>query len=136
MAQFKPKCLALTDRNHWHNLIRYIHLKADIFISLHCNHSDNPNARGIEIYVANAISKYSDESTWLPFLIQVELNNNLGFESRGVKFGNFQVLREIMGYCTSILLELGFLSNMDECRYYRKTESIKALALTILGKFY
>ncbi|UJH92093.1 site-specific integrase [Antarcticibacterium sp. 1MA-6-2] len=25
MAQFKPKCLALTDRNHWHNLIRYIH---------------------------------------------------------------------------------------------------------------
>ncbi len=25
MAQFEPKCLALTDRNHWHNLIRVIH---------------------------------------------------------------------------------------------------------------
>lgn len=25
MAQFKPKCLALTDRNQWHNLIRVIH---------------------------------------------------------------------------------------------------------------
>ncbi|WP_187288265.1 GIY-YIG nuclease family protein [Zunongwangia profunda] len=24
MAQFKPKCLALTDRNQWHNLIRVI----------------------------------------------------------------------------------------------------------------
>ena len=25
MAQFEPKCLALTDRNHWHKSIRNIH---------------------------------------------------------------------------------------------------------------
>ena len=80
-------------------------LNADMFISLHCNHSDNPNARGIEIYVANAISKYSDKSTWLAFLIQVELNNNLGFESRGVKFSNFQVIREMVDYFLAVLVE-------------------------------
>ena len=26
MAQFEPKCLALTDRNHWHKTIRDIHV--------------------------------------------------------------------------------------------------------------
>ena len=61
-------------------------LEADVFISLHCNHSDNPNARGIEVYVANAISKYSKDATWLAFKFQAEFNKQLGFESRGVKF--------------------------------------------------
>jgi len=106
-------------------------LKADLFVSLHCNHSDNPDARGIEVYVANAISTYSDDSTWFAFQLQDDLNIKLGFESRGVKFANFQVLRETVGYCTSVLLELVFLSNRDECGYYQKPESIELLALVI-----
>ncbi|HAI41081.1 MAG TPA: N-acetylmuramoyl-L-alanine amidase, partial [Maribacter sp.] len=73
----------------------------------HCNHSDNPDARGIEVYVAKAMSKYSDNATWLAFQLRDDLNKNLGFESRGVKFANFQVLRETVEYCASILLELG-----------------------------
>ena len=103
-------------------------LKTDLFLSLHCNHSDNPNARGIEVYVANAVSKYSNDSTWLAFEIQDELNKSLGFESRGVKFGNFQVLRETIGYCTAVLLELGFLSSMDESKYYESLTNCKVVA--------
>lgn len=107
-------------------------LKADLFVSLHCNHSDNIYARGIEVYVSNTNAQHSDDSTWLAFLLQDELNNRLGFESRGVKFANFQVLRETIGYCTSVLLELGFLSNEDEEGYYRKSKSYQTLALMLL----
>ena len=108
-------------------------LKADLFVSLHCNHSDNPNARGVEVYVAGATSKYSDDATWFAFQLQADLNKKLGFESRGVKFANFQVLRETVSYCTSILLELGFLSNEDEGLHLREEDNILAMALSILN---
>lgn len=128
MTRYKDTLISLSDRTKLAKT-----LKADLFVSLHCNHSDNPDARGIEVYVANAISKYSDDATWLAFQLQDDLNKSLGFESRGVKFANFQVLRETISYCSSVLLELGFLSNRDECKYYQKSESIKALALVIWG---
>jgi len=107
-------------------------LKTDLFISLHCNHSDNPNARGIEVYVSNNESLYSDDSTWLAFQLQSVFKKKLGFESRGVKFGNFQVLRETIDYCPSVLLELGFLSNVDENQYFSDAENIRFSALAIL----
>lgn len=106
-------------------------LKADLFLSLHCNHADNPNARGMEVYVANQDSKFSDEATWFGFQLQADLNEKLGFESRGVKFANFQVLRETIDFMPSVLLEMGFLSNKDEEDYFLKPKSLKTLALVI-----
>jgi len=106
-------------------------LDADLFISLHCNHSNNPNARGIEVYVSNNESHYLDDSTWLAFQLQAALKREMGFESRGVKFGNFQVLRGTTTYCPSILVEFWFLSNRDESKYYQKLESYQVLAFVI-----
>ena len=111
-------------------------LKADLFVSLHCNHSNNSNARGIEVYVANANSQYSEDATWLAFQLQAAFSKKLGFESRGVKFANFQVLRETVNYCPSVLLELGFLSNRDESKYFQSSKSIETSALTILMELY
>ncbi|WP_373056359.1 N-acetylmuramoyl-L-alanine amidase [Zunongwangia sp. H14] len=127
LTRYKDTLISLSDRSKQPKV-----LKADLFVSLHCNHSDNPNARGIEVYVANSKAKYSDEATWLAFLIQDELNKSLGFESRGVKFSNFQVLRETLDYCNSVLIELGFLSNIDESDYILALKNIKKIALTIL----
>lgn len=106
-------------------------LNSDLFLSLHCNHSENSNARGVEIYVSNTQSKYSDESVWTAFQLQDDLNEKLGFESRGMKLANFQVLRETIGFMPSVLLELGFLSNEDERGYLLKPESLNSLALVI-----
>jgi N-acetylmuramoyl-L-alanine amidase len=106
-------------------------LNADLFLSLHCNHSDNPDARGVEVYVPNKRLKFLDEATWFGFQLQAELNEKLGFESRGVKFANFQVLRETTDYMPSILLELGFVSNEVEQGYLLKPESLNAVALVI-----
>ncbi len=106
-------------------------LNADIFISLHCNHSDNPNARGIEVYVSKKKGKYSRESILLAYELQKGLKKNIGFESRGVKFANFQVLRETNDYFPSVLLELGFLSNWDEAEFILFNTD-KMLAISIL----
>ena len=128
LTRYKDTFISLSDRTKLAKT-----LKADLFVSLHCNHSDNPDARGVEVYVANKISKYSDGSTWLAFQLQDGLNNSLGFESRGVKFANFQVLREATSYCPAVLIELGFLSNRDEAKYLKRQESVFALALSILN---
>lgn len=108
-------------------------LNADLFLSLHCNHSDNPNARGVEIYVSNQRSKFLDEATWLAFQLQADLNEKLGFESRGVKFANFQVLRETTDFMPSVLLELGYLSNKDESHYISEYGNLQRIAIAILS---
>ena len=126
LTRYSDTLISLSDRTKLAKA-----LKADLFVSLHCNHSDNPDARGIEVFVAKTMSKYSYNATWLAFQLQNDLNKSLGFESRGVKFANFQVLQETIGYCTSVLLELGFLSNIDESEYYQKLESYQVLALVI-----
>ncbi len=127
LTRYTDTLISLSDRTKLAKI-----LNADLFVSLHCNHSDNSNARGVEVYVSKKQSANSRASIWFAFQLQTALNQELGFESRGVKFSNFQVLCETIGYCTSALLELGFLSNQDESNFYQKPESYRALALTIL----
>lgn len=109
-------------------------LKADLFVSLHCNHSDNPDARGIEVYASQKETNYSKESIYIGYQIEKTLCKAIGYESRGVKFANFQVLRETKDYCPAILMELGFLSNIDEAQYLMRKENVLAIALSILKK--
>ena len=127
LTRYKDTLISLGDRTKMAKT-----LKADIFISLHCNHSDKPNARGLEVYVSKKQSEYSKESILLAYELQKELKESLGFESRGVKFANFQVLRETSDYFPSVLVELGFLSNWDENRFISKLENIVSYALIIL----
>ncbi len=109
-------------------------LKADLFVSLHCNHSDNPDARGIEVYVSKKQKNFSKESIYRGYQIEKALCKVIGYESRGVKFANFQVLRETTEYSPAILIELGFLSNVDEAQYLMRKENVLAIALSILKK--
>ncbi|RTE54240.1 N-acetylmuramoyl-L-alanine amidase [Arenibacter aquaticus] len=130
LTRYTDTLISLSDRSKLAKV-----LKADLFVSLHCNHSDNPNARGVEVYVEGATSVYSDDATWLAFQMQAALNKELGYESRGVKFANFQVLRETIDDCPSLLLELGFLSNKDEGKFISDSNSIQPIALAILQTF-
>ncbi|MFD2825767.1 N-acetylmuramoyl-L-alanine amidase [Leeuwenhoekiella polynyae] len=107
-------------------------LQADVFLSLHCNHSDNPKARGVEVYVYDKPNSNTEPATWLAFQIQEDFYKKLGFKSRGVKFDNFQVLRETSGLMPSLLLELGFMSNRDENMYFLLTEFLSSVAILIL----
>lgn len=127
LTRYKDTLISLGDRTKLAKI-----LKADVFISLHCNHSDNPNARGVEVYVSMKQGKYSQESILLAYDLQKGLKENIGFESRGVKFGNFQVLRETAVFFPSVLLELGFLSNRDEDDYLSNKISLLKIAFALI----
>jgi N-acetylmuramoyl-L-alanine amidase len=127
LTRYKDTIISLSDRIRLAKI-----LKADIFVSLHCNHSDNPNARGIEVYASKTQGEFSKESVFVGYQIEKTLCAAIGYESRGVKFANFQVLRETVGYCPSVLLELGFLSNKDEGTYISNATNIQFAANAIL----
>ncbi|RKS55633.1 N-acetylmuramoyl-L-alanine amidase [Gillisia mitskevichiae] len=131
LTRYSDTLISLSDRTKLANA-----LDTDVFISLHCNHSDNANVRGIEVYVANTKSQFSDLSTLLAYLLQAYFKKELGFESRGVKFANFQVLRENVDYRPAVLVEVGFLTNEDEGFYFLQPPKIKAVAMAILKGIY
>ncbi|WP_339224316.1 N-acetylmuramoyl-L-alanine amidase [Paenibacillus sp. FSL W7-1332] len=83
-------------------------LKADVFVSIHGNSvKAAPQVSGTETYY------YQRESSKeLADLIHKNLIKALGFQDRGVKNGNYQVIRETT--MSAVLLEVGFLSNKSE----------------------
>lgn len=88
-------------------------LKAGVFVSIHCNHSENSSAFGTEIYYYEKGSE--ERSRYSMALGQCVLKSMEGsgiLRSRGVKAGNFSVIRETA--MPSILVETGFLSNPKE----------------------
>ncbi len=107
-------------------------LHVDLFVSLHFNHSGNPNAKGVEIYVPR-YGEHLQESILMAYLLQKGMKQNIGLKSRGVKFANFQVLRETVDYCPTVLVELGFLSNLDEAQHLTEDENVLAVALSLLS---
>lgn len=128
LTRYKDTLISLSDRTKLAKA-----LNADLCISLHCNHSDDPKARGIEVYVGRNESRNSKESVWLAYQLQNQIKKQLGFDSRGVKFANFQVLREAAGIYPAMLVELGFLSNWDEGKFINKEDGIVNLAFSILN---
>ncbi len=109
-------------------------LQADVFISLHCNHADYQNVKGTEVYVSKVDGKYIRQSILIGHGIERALVNQIGLDSRGVKFANFQVLRETVNNFPSVLLEFGFLSNMDESNYVSRGQNLKVVALLLLNE--
>ncbi|QCX02355.1 N-acetylmuramoyl-L-alanine amidase [Aggregatimonas sangjinii] len=107
-------------------------LKADVFISLHCNQAVNKRAKGTEVYVDEKQKRYTKASIRMGNFIQDELHDMLGFRSRGVKLANFQVLRQTTDSCPAVLLELGFLSSIDEAGHLNKEEKHNGIGLAIL----
>ena len=108
-------------------------LKADPFVSLHCNASSK-TSRGMEVYVHTSREEESliKASIVIGLSILEESRGKLGFKERGVKFANFQVLRETVAHSPSILVEMGFMTDADEANYFLKSKNIRAMALAIL----
>jgi N-acetylmuramoyl-L-alanine amidase len=109
MTRTKDDYVTLAQRVEMANLV-----KAKLFLSIHCNSSpSNKDAHGVEIFYHEAkdsqrlkSSKRLASQTLHSFLQQT------GAHSRGVKKGNFFVIRETS--MPSILIEIGFLTNQEE----------------------
>ncbi|WP_371025126.1 N-acetylmuramoyl-L-alanine amidase [Paraclostridium ghonii] len=80
---------------------------ADCFISIHANSSDANSAQGVETYC------YKFAYRALADKVHAEITNSKTYtKNRGVKEGNFHVIRETnMSAC---LVELAFISNAED----------------------
>ena len=82
---------------------------ADLFVSIHCNASAGGKARGCETWYWYG----SNSGRILATCVQSEVVSSLnGLWNRGVKDGNFYVLRNTE--MPAILVELGFIDNNDD----------------------
>ncbi|WP_232829236.1 N-acetylmuramoyl-L-alanine amidase family protein [Aureibaculum luteum] len=130
LTRYTDTLISLSDRS---KLTK--ELKANVFVSLHCNASQ-VISKGMEVYVHNTGKPFTKTSIALGFSVLNESTEKLGIKKRGVKFDNFQVLRETIEYCPTILIETGFITNSDEGDYFLKVKNISAMALSILMGLY
>ncbi|MCR8642214.1 N-acetylmuramoyl-L-alanine amidase [Paenibacillus sp. N1-5-1-14] len=80
---------------------------ADLFVSIHCDAFEQNNVGGITTYY------YRDEDYKVGQMIHSQLYQNfLQTRDRGVGYGDYKVLRD--NKAPSVLLELGFISNVDD----------------------
>ncbi len=90
--------------------------KADIFISVHHNSAANPDAAGFEVFclTPQAPERFTQlrKSVQLASSLQQAQQEVTASRGRGIRFANFQVLRDAR--CPAVLIEAGFLSNREE----------------------
>ncbi|GGM30833.1 N-acetylmuramoyl-L-alanine amidase [Paraliobacillus quinghaiensis] len=92
----------LTGRSSFSN-----YFDADVFLSLHYNSTpEYPSAQGINTYY------YDESDKTLAKLIHDELLDSTLTRDRGFDDGDFQVIRT--NHQPALLLELGFISNIEE----------------------
>jgi N-acetylmuramoyl-L-alanine amidase len=80
--------------------------KADLFVSIHANYYDRPEAMGVETYSYGSGSRLAD-------MIQQSIVRRLAVVDRGTKTARFLVLRK--STIPAVLVETGFISNKIEC---------------------
>ena len=131
LTRYKDTLIALSDRTKLAKA-----LNAEVFISLHCNHANNSSAKGVEVYVPNSNSRFTEGAIELGLAVLNESTINLGFKNRSVKIANFQVLRDSNLLYPSVLFEMGFVTNKNEADYFLKTNNRSAMALVILMGLY
>lgn len=89
-------------------------LNANLFVSIHYNFSDSPEADGIEVFYFKSDTPNSRlvASKALGQEVLSRILKHTGANSRGLKTANFAVIRETQ--MPAILIEGGFLSNPNE----------------------
>ena len=91
-------------------------VKADAFISIHCNSADNASARGWEVFTTrgqNNSDKLADSIGIRYGAANPDLKTRFDESDGDIdKEANFTVIKGTN--CPSCLLELGFISNKDE----------------------
>ena len=120
---FKTLNYRSSDANNW---------KADCFVSIHCNSASkkdengktiiDPKPHGFETFC------YKFKYRGLADYLQKEmLNANLYTRDRGVKEGNYHVLRETN--MSAALVELGFITNAEDIKLLENKQEEFATAI-------
>lgn len=99
-----------------------------LFVSVHYNAAPSASAHGIEIFYfkADKDKGRAEASRKLAAAILQELLGTTHASSRGVKPGNFAVIRET--HMPAVLIEGGFLSNTTELEHLKDPAYLKKIA--------
>lgn len=125
------KSLGNTVKNDIINRAKIINeSKADIFLSIHLNASDIKSVKGVETY-----SKFLDDKSYLlAESIQDELSSVEYTKDRGIKQTdqiNLGILRRTN--VTGVLLELGFITNIEDEKFLISEEGQAIIINCILN---
>ena len=104
---------------------------SELFVSIHFNSSRNPTAKGIEVFFCDAKNNAirTSSSRRLATLVLTRLIRRTNAVSRGVKKGNFFVIRETQ--MPAILVEGGFISNPGELNKLKDPKYIDQIARAV-----
>lgn len=102
--------------------------EADFFVSVHYNSAPAKKAEGIEVfyYKSDENKLRSLESQRLASSILAQVTKLTHAKSRGVKHGNFAVIRETT--MPAVLIEGGFLTNEEEMEKIKDPAYVKNVA--------
>jgi N-acetylmuramoyl-L-alanine amidase len=102
-----------------------------LFVSIHYNSAPSPDADGIEVFFFRTDSNKTRtlHSKQLAQAILDKTLKHTNARSRGVKHGNYAVLRETT--MPAALIEGGFLTNTEEMEKIKNPDYMKKLALGI-----
>ena len=102
--------------------------KGNLFVSIHYNSSRSPSAQGIEIFYCDSKDEKirTSASKKLADSILSKVIRRTSATSRGVKKGNFLVIRETS--MPAVLVEGGFISNPDERAQLKDPEYLDKIA--------
>jgi len=107
-------------------------MKADTFISLHCDGSNNPSVRGYSIGFHDLLANMPRSRDLAKRLSQL-YGEKTGLSSRGFNItrdmSRYYAFKRLSHVPASILLEMGFLTNPEEAKFLR--ENVDLIAETI-----
>lgn len=93
----------------------------------------DPNSPQAQILLTQYQYNYLENSLRLSVLIDKQFNERLQRKTRGVKQAGFVVLRQVA--CTSILVELGYITNDEEADYMKDSWNQTLMASAIFRAF-
>ncbi len=105
-----------------------IQARGSLFVSLHYNSSRNPIAHGIEVFYCDSKEEKAraSSSKKLAESILSKVIRRTSATSRGVKKGNFYVIRETS--MPAVIVEGGFISNPQERSHLKDHEYLDSIA--------
>ncbi|CAF23039.1 MULTISPECIES: N-acetylmuramoyl-L-alanine amidase family protein [Candidatus Protochlamydia] len=104
--------------------------KPTLFVSVHYNSAPSSEAQGVEVFFYQSDDKErARKSKRLAQLILQTVLTETEAKSRGVKHGNFAVIRETN--MPAVLIEGGFVTNEEELKKLKDPAYLKKIALGI-----
>lgn len=115
--------IPLKDRATFANVRRPL-----LFVSVHFNAAASKDAKGIEVFYfkSDEEKERTKASRALAGFILVEVLESTNAESRGVKHGNYAVIRETN--MPAVLVEGGFLTNSEDLEKLKDPAYLKQIA--------